>query len=189
MKELSLVPELEQIRREIDALNAQVQGLCEGLSEDQLAWRPQPNKWSIAENLIHLETTTAVMLPAVDRSIADARKRNLDGEGPFHLGLLGRLYVWYSEPPPKIKLPAPKQLKPLLTAPAIQACPAFLASQQQMIARLRQANGLDLSRVRFQSPIAAYICMNLLALFSVFTAHERRHLAQISERRRQLDRL
>jgi hypothetical protein len=183
---MPLFPELEQIRREIDAINAQAKGLCDGLSEQQLAWRPRPNSWSIAENLIHLETTTAVMLPAVDEAIADARKRNLYGEGPFHLGLLGRLYVWYSEPPPKIKFPAPRQLKPLLTAPAVQACPAFLASQQQMVARLGQANGLDLSRVRFQSPIAAYICMNLLALFSVFTAHERRHMMQIAALRLQL---
>jgi hypothetical protein len=55
-----------------------------------------------------------------------------------------------------------------------------------VLARLRQANGLDLSRVRFQSPIAVYIHMNLLALFSVFTAHERRHLAQIAGLRQNL---
>ena len=50
-----------------------------------------------------------------------------------------------------------------------------------MVARLEQANGLDLSRARFQSPIAAYIKMNLLSFFYVFTAHERRHIAQADE--------
>ncbi len=181
-----LVPELEQIRREINAINLRAQELCQGLSEEQLAWRPKPNRWSVAENLTHLDTTTAVMLPAVDQTIAEARRRNLYREGPFHLGLLGRLYIWYSEPPPKLKLPAPKILKPLRNSAAILALPAFLAAQQQVLARLEQANGLDLSRVCFQSPIAAYIRMNLLAFFSVFTAHERRHIAQAAELRKRL---
>jgi hypothetical protein len=162
-------------------IDRRAQELCRGLSEEQLAWRPAPNRWSIAENLIHLETTTNVMLPAVDHSIADGRQRNLRSDGPYDMGWLGRVYVWYSEPPPKIRLPAPKVLSPLLSGSALDALPAFLASQRNMIVRLEQAQGLDLARARFQSPIAAYIKMNLLAFFSVFTAHERRHIAQADE--------
>ena len=184
---MPLVAELEAIRHQIDEINTRATNLCRGLSEEQLAWRPQPDKWSIAENLVHLQTTTAVMLPPVDQAIASAREHNLYGEGPHHIGLLGRLYVWYCEPPPKIKLPAPKQLKPILTGPAVEALPGFLASQQHMVARLEQANGLDLCRVRFQSPLASFIRMDLLALFSVFTAHERRHMAQAAEVRKHLE--
>lgn len=183
---MPLVPQLELIRREIDAISDQATGLCHGLSEEALSWRPQPNRWSIAENLVHLETTTAVMLPAVDQAIADARRRNAVGEGPFQMGWMGRVFVWYSEPPPKIKLLAPRQLRPLLNGPALEALSSFIASQQRMIARLEQANGLHLARVRFQSPIAAYIKMNLLAFFSVFTAHERRHMVQMSALRGEL---
>lgn len=176
-----LGPELQKILSEMGEIERRAQELCRGLSEEQLAWRPEPHRWSIAENLIHLETTTNVMLPAVDRSISDGRQRNLRSEGPYNMGWLGRIYVWYSEPPPKIRLPAPNVLKPLLNVSGLDALPAFLASQQQMVVRLEQANGLDLSRARFQSPIAAYIKMNLLSFFSVFTAHERRHIAQADE--------
>ena len=176
-----LAPQLEAIRSEIAAIDRRVQELCRSLSEEQLAWRPKANRWSIAENLIHLETTTEVMLPAVDQSIAEGLQRNLRSDGPYDLGWLGRIYVWYSEPPPKIRLPAPKVLKPVRSGSGLDVLPAFLASQQQMVVRLEQANGLDLSRARFQSPIAAYIKMNLLSFFSVFTAHERRHMAQADE--------
>jgi hypothetical protein len=34
------------------AINSDARDLCEGLHEEQLAWRPGSGKWSIAENLI-----------------------------------------------------------------------------------------------------------------------------------------
>lgn len=175
-----MVVELEQIRREIDLNTAEALRLCEGLDEAQLAWRPAPNKWSVAENLLHLTVTTAAVLPSTDHAIEVARQNGLYSRGPFSLGLMGRFFVWYVEPPPVIKLPAPKQLKPLLTGSATHVLPEFVASQRLMLERVERADGLDLVRTRFQSPFASFVRMNLLALFSVFTGHERRHLWQAS---------
>jgi len=44
--------------------------------------------------------------------------------------------------------------------------------------RLDRANGLGLNRARFRSPFASFITMDMLAFFSVFTSHERRHIWQ-----------
>ncbi|MEE8583317.1 MAG: DinB family protein [Acidobacteriota bacterium] len=183
---MSLVPELEKIRQEIESINDRAVGLCEGLGEEELGWRPGPVSWSIAENLVHLKVTTEIFLPGADRAIDEARQRNLIGWGPFRLGLMGRIYLWYVEPPPRIRLPAPKPLRPLLRGPATQALPEFLAAQQSMAKRLEAANGLDLCKARITSPLAKYIRMSLLAFFSVFTGHGRRHLWQASNVRRQL---
>jgi len=183
---MTLVPELEKLRQEAEAASAQARSLCEGLAEEQLGWREKPGRWSIAENLIHLETTTQVMLPNLDRAIDDARCRGLLSNGPFRLGLLGKFYLWYVEPPPPIRLPAPPMLRPLLEGPALEALPRFLRSQELMLERLERANGIDIARARFISPMASYIRMSLYALFAVFTAHERRHLWQAGNVRRQL---
>jgi hypothetical protein len=48
----------------------------------------------------------------------------------------------------------------------------------QYIDRLRQANGLDLSRARVRSPASKWLRMPLGSGFAVMTAHERRHLWQ-----------
>jgi hypothetical protein len=183
---MPLVLELERIRQEIEFINAQAIAFCEGLRETELSWRPEPGRWSLAEILVHLRVTTQAFLPSVDRAVEDARRQNLVGEGPFLLGLMGKFYVWYVEPPPVIRLPAPKQLRPLLGGPPSDALPGFLQSQQWMVARLESANGLDLARVRVRYPLAKFIRMNLLAFFSVFTGHERRHLWQASNLRRQM---
>jgi hypothetical protein len=178
---MKLAPQLEQIRSEADEVNKQAVALCEGLSEADLAWRSDPGRWSIAENLQHLKLTTEAYLPPVDRAIADARSRSLLGEGPFSPGRFGRLFAWYVEPPPKLKSPAPKMIRPIVTGPAVEVLPQFLESQQLMLRRIESANGLDLGAARVTSPLSSLVKMNLLAVFMVWTGHSRRHLWQASK--------
>jgi hypothetical protein len=82
------------------------------------------------------------------------------------------------EPPPLIRLPAPKMLRPLDLGPPGEALARFLDGQQRMGERLDAAEGLDLVAMRFGSPLASYVRMNLLEFFAVFIGHTRRHLWQ-----------
>jgi DinB family protein len=180
------VAELESIRQQTDANGERLKGLCAFLSEAQLAWRPRPSSWCIAEVLLHLERTTQVFLPVIDNGIESARRNGHLSNGPFRLGWMGRFYVWYVEPPPRIRLPAPKIIRPLFEGSALDALPRFLQSQELMKQRLDHANGIDIVRTRITSPLASIIKMSLFALFSVGAAHERRHIWQITNIRAQL---
>lgn len=180
-------PELNRIREEADAAEAEIAALCSGLDGSQLAWREAPNRWSVAENVAHLRKTIELCLPALDKAIADARQRGLLSNGPFEQGVMGRFFVWYVEPPPKIKLPAPRVLVPVSDMPVSEELPAFLTAQQLVLNRLANAEGIDLRRATFNSPFASFVRMDLLAVFSVFTAHERRHIAQMKAIRQKLD--
>ena len=91
----------------------------------------------------------------------------------------GRFFVWYVEPPPKMRFPAPRALLPTNDSDAGCALSGYLRSQAAMLGRVVAANGVDLRRARFQSPFTRLVKMDLLALFSVWTAHERRHLEQL----------
>ena len=179
------MPDSKTLENELSAVNTAATALCEGLSADQLAWRPHPAKWSIAENLLHLSTTTEVFLPAVDHAILESRRKNLLDDGPFRLGFYGRVLVWYVEPSPAIRLPAPKTLRPLFSGSPERALENFLALQSAMMQRLADAAGLNLVGLRFPSPLASYIRMNLLEFFSVFNGHSRRHLWQATNVRRE----
>lgn len=170
--------ELERLCREVEANSAAVQSICAGLSDQQLTWRPTANRWSVAEIVSHLNLTTRQCLGPVDRAIAEADRRGLRSVGPFRLTVMGRFFVWYVEPPPKMRLPTPKTLAPQADAPPAQILCDFASLQEQMLQRIRRANGLDLNRARFRSPFAGFVTMDLLAFFSVFTGHERRHIWQ-----------
>ena len=178
---MPLPAEIEGILAQVEAINARAAALCAGRTERDLSWRTGPGRWSIAENLIHLRMTTDAFLPGLDQTIADAHRRNLVGEGPFDLGMMGRIFVWYVVPPPRIRLPAPMQIRPVLEGNAAGALSQFLESQQQMMRRVRSAAGLDLGRVMIASPFASIVRMNLFAFFSVFVGHSQRHMWQASK--------
>jgi hypothetical protein len=181
-----MLVDTKTLLNELSAVNAEATDLCKGLTGDQLTWRPHPAKWSIAENLIHLRTTTEIFLPAVDHALMESRRRELLDEGPFRLGLYGRILVWYVEPPPAIRLPAPPALRPRLSGSPEQVLENFLLWQAAMMRRMKDATGLNLMRLRFPSPLTSYIRMNLLEFFSVFNGHSRRHLWQAANVRRGL---
>jgi hypothetical protein len=162
------------------AVDAEAKKLWAGLSEEQLSWCPRPGKWSIAQNLAHLRTTTEVFLPAVDSALEASRIMGLRSEGPFVLSPFGRLVVWRMDARPIIKMQAPIILRPqLLSSPALEL-EHFLISQVAIRQRIAEADGLDLTAWRFSSPLASYFRVNLLEFFSAFNAHSRRHLWQAS---------
>ena len=178
--------ELSEATLAVDAAAAK---LCAGLTEEQLSWQPRPGRWSIAQNLAHLRATTEVFLPAVDSALEASRKLTLHSDGPFALNLLGRIMVWRMDSRPIIKMQAPKPIRPrLLSSPALEL-EHFLISQATIRQRIADANGLDLTALRFPSPVASYFRVNLLEFFSAFNAHSRRHLWQANNVRRALKRI
>src|SRR3954462_10978249 len=175
---MALVAELEKIRAELDAVNAEAQRLAAGLSEEKLAQRPQPGRWSLAEIFVHLNLTAQIYLPEIDRAIEEGRAKGLTGGGPFKLDFMGKMFVNYLEPPYRMKTKAPGTIKPLLQGPASEALPQFLRSQQLAVRGLEAANGLDLGRGKFVAPLASVLKTNLLWGFAVLTSHRRSHLWQ-----------
>jgi hypothetical protein len=168
------------------AVDAEAVKLCAELSEEQLSWQPRLGNWSIAQNLAHLRTTTEVFLPAVDSALEASRKRTLHSDGPFTLNLYGRVMVWRMDSRPIIKMQAPRPIRPrLLGSPALEL-EHFLISQAAIRRRIAEAHGLDLTALRFPSPVASYFRVNLLEFFSAFNAHSRRHLWQANKVRRAL---
>lgn len=175
---LTLSPELDAFRRQFEQLADEADALTRPLTDAQFNWRPPSGGWTVAQCVDHLNVTARVYLPKLDEGIADAIRRGLYGEGPFRYNLLGRLFVRSQEPATKLKYKAAKALLPLPARPKAETLAAFRAYQVQFVDRLRQANGLDLSRARVQSPVTSLLRMPLGSGFALMVAHERRHLAQ-----------
>ena len=180
------LPKTVELSEAALAVDAEVEKLCAGLSEEQLSWCPRPGRWSIAQNLAHLRTTTEVFLPAVDSALKASRILGLSSEGPFVLSPFGRLIVWRMDARPIVKMRAPKILRPRLLGPAASELEYFLTSQQALRERIAEAHGLDLTAWRFSSPVASYFRVNLLEFFSALNAHSRRHLWQAGNVRQAL---
>lgn len=175
---LALAPEIDDFRRQFEHLSTEADALTTSLRDDQFVWRPDPQAWSIALCLEHLNVTARVYLPQLDEGIASAIRRGLYGEGPFTYNWIGRLLPRMAEPPPRFRVKAPRPFHPPADRARQQIVAAFRAYQVQFIDRLRQANGLDLARARVASPMSPWLRLPLGGAFALMSAHERRHLWQ-----------
>jgi hypothetical protein len=178
--------DLETVRSEIAAVNEDATRLFAGLTQEQLVWRPQSGRWSIAENLAHLNLTTQTTIPALEFALRGAREKRLRATGPYDLGVMGSLFVLYLEPPYRMKSKAPAAIRPCLQGPAPETLPQFLRSQELILKCMESAEGLDLARARFTSPFASVLRMSVIAAFCTATAHQRRHLWAAWQVRKQL---
>jgi hypothetical protein len=175
-----------ELREAALAVDAEATHLCAGLSEEQLSWSPRPGRWSIAQNLSHLRRTTEVFLPAVDATLDASRNQKLHSPGPFRLNLYGRLMVWRMEARPILKMRAPKAIRPRLLGSCAAELDHFLIAQAALRQRIDDAEGFHLTAIRFPSPLASCLRVNLLEFFSLCNAHSRRHLRQANRVRQAL---
>ncbi|HEX8475285.1 MAG TPA: DinB family protein [Pyrinomonadaceae bacterium] len=177
-----LVAELDDYRRQVEAVKADVADLLKGLTDVQFNWRSAPGRWSIGECLAHLNLTGQVYLRVIDRGIEQGRTGKLMSAGPYRHGWFGKFFLRKSEPPVKtIKIKAPKIIVPVAEHLIAVVAPAFMSLQEQLLRRLREANGLDLGRIKITSPFIKFIRFDLGHSIAITIAHERRHLWQARE--------
>lgn len=166
-----LIHQLQEIRGRTSELVA-------GLTPEQLAHRPDPTKWSIAECLAHLNTIATLFFPLIDAAIQQGREAKVLGKGPFKPGPVGNLLKWIAEPPPKFRLRAPEKILPpsSITDPQ-KVVDEFRRVQDEWERRAREAEGLDLEKVKCRTPFGP-LRLRLAAPIPWMLAHERRHLLQ-----------
>jgi hypothetical protein len=175
---LALAREIDDFRKQFEQISADADALVTPLSEEQFVWKPGPNRWSIAECLEHMNATARAYLPAIDEGIADAIRYGAYAEGPFQYSLVGRIFSRMMEPPARFRMRAAPDKQPGPERPKRETLAGFRAYQVQYVDRLRQANGIDLSRSCVRSPLASWIRIPLGSAFASMAAHERRHLWQ-----------
>jgi hypothetical protein len=175
---LALAREIDEFRRQFEQISADAEALVTPLADDQFAWKPTPHSWSIAECLEHMNATARAYLPAIDEGIADAIRHGAYAEGPFQYNVIGRLFSHMMEPPARPRLRTNPDKEPGPQRPKRETLAGFRAYQVQYIDRLRQANGIDLTRSCVRSPLLSWIRIPLGSAFASMAAHERRHLWQ-----------
>lgn len=151
--------------------------LLDGLTGDQLAWRPDDMSWGLAEIADHLAATFVLLQPALDDAITRGHADAAYSDRPFTGNIVTRLLVWAMEPPVRLRFQAPRVLQPH-TGDPVEARQRYRAAQAAFELRLERAAGLDLTHVRVQPPVRVLPQLALGSVLALLLAHERRHLWQ-----------
>ena len=174
----------------LEAAERDARTLVAGLSGELGEWRADPGSWSVAHCLDHLATANrvylAAMRPPAERARAEGRLR----KRPAKPGAIGGLFVWQLEPPVTtwFKLRAPTKIRPQPSPRLRDAFEAFVAEQLEVLAFLHEHADLDLAGIRFPNPFVRGIRFSLATGLHVIAAHERRHLWQAWNVRREAER-
>lgn len=174
-----MITELEQYRRQFEAIDVEAHEILDGLTDAQVEWRPKPNAWSIAESLDHLIVTGRHSLFHIAEAVDTGRARGQISSEPFQYGLLERWLVWLMEPPPRIGFPAPRAYRPRPGRSGARVIAEFFQLQLDFRQALRSADGLDLAAIKVSNPVSRWIRFSLGQEFAFTLSHERRHLWQV----------
>jgi hypothetical protein len=174
-----MTDELETYRRQFEAIEHEAREILDGLSDEQLSFQPDSTQWCIADCIEHLIVTGRHTRSNVAHAVDLARERAQFDPGPFRYGLLERWFVWFMEPPPRLRFPAPRAYRPRSRRPGHTVVADFLQLQRGLRQSLQSASGLDLAKVKVSNPVSRWIRFSLGQEFALTAAHERRHLWQV----------
>jgi DinB superfamily len=168
----------QELTAELERQSAQALTLADGLSESALNWQPNGGKsWSVAQCLDHLVIMNRMYVKTLHDAVADNEDQLEPRRNPIQAsGWLTRLFIRYEEPPPKIKLPAPKKIAPPsnLTGAVIED---FKAVQQELVDFMREWGDADLGDLKVKDPLFP-IHLTADTQLLIIAAHNRRHLWQ-----------
>ena len=172
---MELAPDLLDYTSQIDAADDRGRRLAASLTEAQASWHPGGAGWSITQCLEHMAMTNNVYM----RSIRAAATGAKPGHMPFRAGgWFSQYFLKNTEPPVKLKIKAPKKIKPLNTLPLNESLTAFLGSNEDVRRFVMETADRNLCAIRFRNPFLPGLYFTIASGLLIIAAHNRRHLWQ-----------
>jgi hypothetical protein len=172
----TLPPPLETCAHDFHHSMEEARNLLTYSNEEALRKRPSPSGWSALECVVHLNLVTQAMLPGI-RQAVDAAPQCNAAQHSYKMDLAGRLLAWSLEPPPLLKLKAPKAAQPLEAGEPESVLQEFEQQHSELIRLLRDSAGKSIDQQKMKSPFAN-MHYSAYSAFRIITAHDRRHLWQ-----------
>ncbi len=150
------------------------------LNREQFNWAQAPGMWSVGECLNHLICVDRMYAEKIAHAVDQGRQRKMFGQPPFRYGPIESYFLRNTEPPPKLRVKAPKAFVPAPAGnlDARQSLDDFRELNRRLARLVEQAQDLDWARVRVNSPILPVWKWSLGVVLAVAVAHDRRHLYQ-----------
>jgi len=175
--------QLEGYLLQLISITQDLPGVAGRLSQVQFNWQPRPGRWSIGQCVAHLNITLERYLPVLDQAIAVGRSQGRLAEGPFAASLFERWFISVLEPPVRFRVKAPK---PFVAGVGLDVGPT-LAQWDELHRRfaqcIRSTEGLHRGHIKVRSQFGP-VSFSLGSTFGVLLAHERRHVWQAREVRK-----
>jgi hypothetical protein len=162
----------------INAVMQQADRYFSVLSKQQLNWRPETKKWSIAQCLEHLLNTNKTYFPGFDKILAGTHKLGFFQKlNPFKK-MVGAYMIKQLGPLVKKKMKAPAIFQPSHSEVPADIVSRFLNQQKELVNYFLRLHPLQTTRINIASPVTPFIVYSLSDAMKIIAGHEQRHLNQ-----------
>ena len=147
------------------------------LPETQFNWKPQADKWSVGECILHLVKTNNLYLTKIE-SIFTLAAFGAEKDFPYKQSFMGKLIAKGVDPANvrrtktfKVFFPASSNIQKNIIDEYINSSKKFIELTQKMLS-------LDLRKYKLSSPVNKLIRLNLGDPLIIIPLHDERHLNQ-----------
>lgn len=181
MKKFNSIALLETLEADTRQLILEAHRLLQ-TDPETLTLQPVPGKWSVAQNIEHLNTYSRYYIPVIRQALS---KTTHTCNPEFRSGWLGNYFTKMMKPSATgqvgYKMKAMKNHMPPPDIDSKNVLDEFLDQQQQLLDLLQQARQFDIGRIRIPISISKMIGLKLGDTFRFFIAHEQRHFVQLQQ--------
>ncbi|MCH8033373.1 MAG: DinB family protein [Bacteroidetes bacterium] len=157
----------------IDTANKQFNGL----SGNQINWKPSEEKWSIGECIEHLAVTHKLY----NSQIIELQllfEDSDEGSFKFKHTFSGRMILKYVDPNSTTRIKTFKLFKPSMRQINANIIRHFCEEVETMISFAEKLHGADLTKLKISSPVTKLLRMNVGDALLINLYHDKRHLNQ-----------
>ncbi|GAB3787197.1 DinB family protein [Spirosoma horti] len=160
------------------------------LTEEQLRWKPAPDRWSIVECLQHLNLAERFYIHNIQHKVdALGLIQTTPVDQLLVSDLVGKAMLVAVDPQARLKLPAPGVIYPRKAADLLpdDVVRQFVDLQTLLSTQLTKAVYLDWNREKVMSLFGNWLKLRLGDAFRMLVAHTERHIKQAMRVKAEMD--
>lgn len=165
---------------QLDKITEQFLTSFGALSLEQLYWKPDPQTWSIAENIKHLITVNESYYPILASLQEGNYKTPFIGKMGFMVSFLGKMILNSVKPDRKRKMKTFRIWEPTVSV-SENLLEQFEKHQNELKQQIALSEKLVERGAVISSPVNRNIVYKLETAFDIIVAHEQRHFEQAKE--------
>ena len=151
------------------------------LTNDQMNWKPNPNTWSIAQNLDHLIVVNETYYPVLSALKEGKYKTPFIAKIGFIVSFLGKTVLKAVQPDRQKKMKTFPIWEPNTSKIQEDVLKKFENHQKELKQKIQDAKELIEKGTIISSPANRNIVYKLETAFDIIVSHEQRHLEQAIE--------
>lgn len=175
--------QLSQIISQLDEAEDRLGKLADIVPDELWVKRNEPERWSVAECVAHLNLTSEAYVPRLRAAIAEARTLP-PAEGKYKRDFVGAMFGALVGPIPSIgrrrigKVKTMPKFVPSGDQPKNVNLAEFKRLQMELSALVQEGDGLAIDKVLITSPFGEKVRYNCYSALVILARHELRHVQQ-----------